>query len=72
MTKILKFSKLKSSIKFFPQLSKTQIYYQMVEELYADATVFALFMYSDVLLHFLYFENGPFYIVNVTFFIKVV
>ena len=72
MAKFSKFSKLKWPINFFPQLSKTQINYQMVDELYADATIFALFMYSDVLLHFLYFENGPFYTVNVTFFIKVV
>ena len=72
MTKISKFSKLKCAINFFPHLSTAQIYYQMIEELNADATIFAIFTYSGVLLHFLYFENSPFYIVKVTFFIKVV
>ena len=35
-----------------------------------DATIFATFKYSGVPLHFLYFENSPFFIVRVTFFIK--
>ena len=71
MAKFLKFLELKSSIKIFPQLSKTQIYYQIVEVVYGNATIFAFFMYSVVLLHFLYFENSPFYIVKITFCSKV-
>ena len=64
--------KLKYQIKTFSHLSTAQFFYQMVEELYADATIFAIFTYSGVLLHFLYFENSSFCIVKVTFFIKVV
>ena len=70
--RVAKISKLKCIIKFFPYFSTTQIYYQMIEELNADATIFAIFTYSSVLLNFLYFENSPFYTLKVTFFIKVV
>ena len=45
----------------------------IVEKANADATVFALFAYSDVLHGFFDFENSPFYIVEVvkvTFFYK--
>ena len=66
-----KFSNTKCCITFFPYLPKAGVYHQMEEEIYADAALFAIFMYSDVLLWFLDFENILFYIVKITFCSKV-
>ena len=71
MGKFSKNFKLELAIKNFPQLSKTQIYYQLEEEIFGDATVFATFTYFDVLLRFFDIENSLFYLLKITFSFKV-
>ena len=71
MGKFSKKFKLELAIKIFPQLSKIQIFHQMEEKLCADATLFAIFVYFDVLLRFFVFENSLFYIVKIPFSFKV-